>query len=165
MTTSTLVNGALAIAIIAFVIARRMNWRELTKRDEDVWVGPAIIMAIGLFQLKNKLGPDYHIAPVDLVFLVLGVLLALGAGLGLGRTSEVQLRGGRIYTRMRAPALGVWAGFILLRVLLGFLGHTFGATLTSGGGAIMLTLGASLLTQSLVLATRVGQPLRRPARH
>ncbi|MCO1577723.1 hypothetical protein M8C13_18365 [Crossiella sp. SN42] len=161
MTLSTLVNGALALAVVAFVIARRMNWHELTKHGEDVWIGPAILTGIGLLQLKNKLGPDYHIPPVDLVFLVLGLLLALGAGVGLGRTSEVQLRDGRIFTRMRGPALGVWAGFIGLRVLLGFLGHGFGATLTSGGGAIMLTLGASLLTQSLVLAARVGQPVRR----
>ncbi|MCK2240851.1 MULTISPECIES: hypothetical protein [unclassified Crossiella] len=160
MTMSTLFNGAIAIAVVVFVIIRRMNWHELTKRGEDVWVGPAVIAVIGLFQLKNKLGADYHIPPVDLTFLVLGLLLAAGAGVGLGRTSEVQLREGRIFTRMRGPAIGVWIGFIGLRVLLGFLGHAMGATLTSGGGAIMLTLGASLLVQSLVLATRAGHPVR-----
>ncbi|QNE21663.1 hypothetical protein F1D05_31770 [Kribbella qitaiheensis] len=37
---------------------------------------------------------------------------------------------------------------------LSWLGHLLGATITSGGGSILLTVGANLLVQSLVVQAK-----------
>ncbi|MBP2473969.1 hypothetical protein JOF53_002841 [Crossiella equi] len=161
MTMSTMFNAVLVLAVVALVVSRRMRWQELAKSGKDIWVGPAVIAGVGLLQLKNKIGADTVLHPVDLLFLVAGLLAALGAGVLLGRLSEVRVADGKVFSRMGVPAVGVWVGFIAVRVLLGFLGHALGAQLSAGGGAIMLSLGASLLTQSLVLGSRTGQLVRR----
>lgn len=149
----TLLNAAVVIVIVIAVVARRLSWSELQNSDTDVWRGPLVMVGIGIYQLHDKLGKT-SLGVTDIVLLVAGVGLALIAGLAAGRVAQVQFRGGKIFYRLGAPGLGIMVGYLVLRLGLAGLGHLLGATITSGGGSILLTVGANLLVQSLVVQSK-----------
>jgi hypothetical protein len=149
----TLLNAAVVIVIVIAVVARRLSWSELENSDTDVWRGPLIMVGIGVYQVYHRLG-DGRLGVVDIVLLVVGVGLALIAGLAAGRVAQVQLRAGKVFYRLGAPGLGIMVGYLVLRLGLAGLGHLLGATITSGGGSILLTVGANLLVQSLVVQAK-----------
>lgn len=156
MTLSTLVNAALVVAVVVFMIARRMSWRQFDKSGREVWIMPLVLVGIGLLQMRDKLGGGYHLTPADIVFLVAGLVVSLGMGALMGRTAEIQARGTEIWYRMPVLGLLVLVAYVAARFGLAFLGHAMGSTLTSGGGSIMVSLGANLLAQSLVTSSRIG---------
>lgn len=155
MTLSTLVNAALVVAVVIFMIARRMSWRPFNKSGREVWIMPLVLVGIGVLQMKDKLGGGYHLTVADIEFLVAGLVVSLVAGVLMGRTSEIQTRGTEVWYRMPAIGLVVLVGYVAARFALAAVGHTMGATITSGGGSIMVSLGANLLAQSLVTASRI----------
>jgi len=149
----TLLNAAVVIAIVIAVVARRLSWSELKNSDTDVWRGPLVMAGVGAYQMYDKLRHG-QLGALDMALLVIGVGLALVAGLATGRVSQVQWRQGRVFYRLGAPGLGIMAGYLVLRLCLAGLGHLLGAAGTSGGGSILLTVGATLLVQSLVLQAK-----------
>jgi hypothetical protein len=153
MTFGTLTNAAVVVAIVAAVVIRRLSWSELENSDTDVWRGPVVMAGIGIYQMHEKLGST-HLGAADLVLLVIGVGLALVAGVAGGRVSQVELRGGKVFYRLGLPGLAVMAGYLVLRLGLAGVGHLSGATITSSGGSILLTMGANLLVQSVIVQSR-----------
>lgn len=149
----TLLNAAVVVAIVIAVVVRRLSWSELENSDTDVWRGPLVMVGVGVYQMYDKLQHG-QLGTIDVVLLVSGVGLALVAGLATGRVSQVQRRQGKVFYRLGAPGLGIMAGYLVLRLGLAGLGHLLGATVTSGGGSILLTMGATLLVQSLVLQAK-----------
>jgi hypothetical protein len=149
----TLLNAAVVVAIVIAVVMRRLSWSELENSDTDVWRGPLVMVGVGVYQMYDKLQHG-QLGTIDVVLLVIGVGLALVAGLATGRVSQVQRRQGKVFYRLGVPGLGIMAGYLVLRLGLAGLGHLLGATVTSGGGSILLTMGATLLVQSLVLQAK-----------
>ncbi|MBM7784389.1 hypothetical protein [Tenggerimyces flavus] len=164
MTLSTLVNAALVVAVVIYMVARRMSWQQFNKSGREVWVMPLVLIGIGLLQMKDKLGGGYHLTVADIGFLVAGLAVSLVVGLLMGRTVELQTRGTEVWYRMPVIGLLVLVGYVAARFALAMLGHTMGATITSGGGSIMVSLGANLLAQSLVTASRVSTSTLQRAR-
>jgi hypothetical protein len=149
----TLLNVAVVIAVVVAVVARRLSWSELRNSDTDVWRGPLIMVGVGVYQLHDKLGKA-QLGVLDVALLLAGVGLALVAGLAAGRVAQVQLRDGKTFYRLGAPGLGIMVGYLVLRLGLAGLAHLLGATIASGGGSILLTVGANLLVQSLVVQAK-----------
>jgi hypothetical protein len=153
MPNGTLLNAAVVIAIVVAVIVRRLSWSELENSDTDVWRGPVVMTGIGLYQLHDKLG-DAHLDAADVILLVLGVALALAAGLATGRVAQVEFRERKVFYRLGPAGLGIMLAYLVLRLGLAGAGHLAGATITSGGGSILLTMGANLLVQSVVVQSK-----------
>ncbi|MFD5247927.1 hypothetical protein ACFWIW_25540 [Amycolatopsis sp. NPDC058340] len=151
MDTSTLINIAVAIAVVVYVIYQRMSWKPL--ENVEIWGGPLTLVAIGVIQMRHL---DTSISVTDIVFLGAGLLVSLLGGAAMGAMTQLQRRGDKIYQRIGALGLAVWVGLLLVRGVLGVIGHFAGATLTSGGGTILLSLGANLMAMTLVLSARLG---------
>lgn len=94
---------------------------------------------------------------VDITFLVTGVVLALVTGALTGWAIQIKWEHGRAFQRMAAKAMALWIGFAVVRVVIGGIGHFSGATLTAGGGSILLTVGPNLLVQSGAVALRTSK--------
>jgi hypothetical protein len=153
MSFGTLANAAVVVAIVIAVVARRLSWSELENSDTDVWRGPVVMIGVGLYQMHDKLGAA-KLGVADVVLLILGVGLALVAGLATGRVAQVEHRGQKVFYRLGLPGLGIMVCYLVLRLGLAGVGHLLGATITSGGGSILLTLGANLLVQSVLVQSR-----------
>jgi hypothetical protein len=153
MSLGTLTNAAIVVAIVIAVLVRRLSWSELENSDTDVWRGPVVMIGIGLYQMHEKLGA-LQLGVADVVLLVTGVGLALVAGLATGRVAQVEHRGAKVFYRLGLPGLGIMAGYLVLRLGLAGIGHLLDATITSGGGSLLLTLGANLLVQSVVVQAK-----------
>lgn len=151
MSFGTLPNALVVIAIVVAVIARRLSWSELENSDADVWRGPVILCGVGVYQLYGKHLP---LGPVDVALLAAGVGTALAAGYASGRVAQVERRAGKVFFRLGLPGLGIMVGYLVIRLGLAGVGHLLGVAATAGGGALMLSIGANLLTQSLVIQSK-----------
>ncbi|GAA1607986.1 hypothetical protein GCM10009804_74890 [Kribbella hippodromi] len=150
MSLGTLPNALVVVAIVIAVLVRRLSWSELENSDADVWRGPVILIGVGIYQLYNShLG--LHV--VDITLLVVGAVIALIAGVASGRVAQVERRAGKVFYRLGLPGLGIMVAYLVVRLGLVGVGHLFGATV-AGGGALMVSIGANLLTQSLVIQSK-----------
>jgi hypothetical protein len=146
----TLPNSFVVVAVVAVVFARRLSWSELKNSDADVWRGPLLITGAGIYQLYDR---HLQLGVLDVVLLVAGAALALVAGAASGRVSQVERRAGKVYFRLGPPGLGIMVAYLVVRFGLAGVGHLVGASI-SGGGSLMVSLGANLLTQSLVIQSK-----------
>jgi hypothetical protein len=150
MSFGTLPNALVVIAVVVAVLARRLSWSELENSDADVWRGPLVLMGVGVYQLYDG---QRQLGVVDIVVLVVGAALALVAGTASGRVAQVQRRAGKVFFRLGLPGLGIMVAYLVVRLGLAGLGHLLGASV-SGGGSLLVSLGANLLTQSLVIQSK-----------
>ena len=79
------------------------------------------------------------------------VVIAIVAAIVIRRLSWSELENSDTDV-WRGPV--VMAGYLVLRLGLAGVGHLSGATITSGGGSILLTMGANLLVQSVIVQSR-----------
>jgi hypothetical protein len=131
MSFGTLPNALVVIAIVVVILARRMSWSELKNSDADAWRGPLILCGVGVYQIYG----NHQYGVIDVVLLIIGAVVALAAGYASGMVAQVERR----------------AGKVVIRLGLAGAGHLLGAATTVGGGALMVSLGANLLTQTLVI--------------
>jgi hypothetical protein len=147
-----LIQILLVAAVIIFVIVRRFVGEPLQARSLLIPVGLTIW---GGYQLRG-----HHLSAIDVAFLAVSLIIGLAAGAARAATIQIFTRNGHLWQRYRLATLGVWVALILLRVGLYAGGHAVGVDLASGE-SILLTLGASLVAETLVVgqrATRTGVP-------
>ncbi|TDW23918.1 hypothetical protein [Kribbella kalugense] len=150
MSFGTLPNALVVIAVVVVVLARRLSWSELENSDTDVWRGPLLLTGVGIYQLYDR---HTGLGVVDVVLLVIGTAVALVAGTASGRVAQVERRAGKVFFRLGLPGLGIMVAYLVIRIGLAGVGHLLGASV-SGGPALMVSLGANLLTQSLVIQSK-----------
>ncbi|HEY3509168.1 MAG TPA: hypothetical protein VGL36_08395 [Kribbella sp.] len=152
MSLGTLPNALIVIAVVVAVLARRLSWSELENSDTDVWRGPLVLMGVGVYQLYNKHVP---LGVTGVTLLVVGAALALVAGVATGRVAQVERRAGKVFYRLGVPGLGIMVAYLVVRLGLAGVGHLVGVP-SAGGGALMLSMGANLLTQSMIIQSKAG---------
>ncbi|MEV4261403.1 hypothetical protein [Kribbella sp. NPDC049584] len=150
MSFGTLPNALVVVAVVVVVLARRMSWSELENSDTDVWRGPLILMAAGVYQLYDR---HTGLGFLDVVLLVIGAAVALIAGTASGRVAQVERRAGKVFFRLGMPGLAIMVAYLVVRLGLAGVGHLLGASM-SGGPALMVSMGANLLTQSVVIQNK-----------
>ncbi|MGZ0147372.1 hypothetical protein ACXJJ3_09890 [Kribbella sp. WER1] len=150
MSLGTLPNALIVIAVVVAVLARRLSWSELENSDADVWRGPVVLMGVGVYQLYNKHVP---LGVAGITLLVVGAAVALVAGVAAGRVAQVQRRAGKVFYRLGLPGLGIMVAYLVVRLALAGVGHLAGVP-SAGGGALMLSIGANLLTQSMIIQSK-----------
>ncbi|MGW7680086.1 hypothetical protein ACWGID_05060 [Kribbella sp. NPDC054772] len=147
MSFGTVPNAVVVIAVVVVVLARRLSWSELENSDTDVWRGPVVLIGVGVYQLYDR---HTGLGVVDVVLLVIGAAIALVAGVASGRVAQVERRAGKVFFRLGMPGLGIMVAYLVIRLGLAGVGHLLGASV-SGGGALLVSMGANLLTQSLII--------------
>ncbi|TDD62143.1 hypothetical protein E1263_04505 [Kribbella antibiotica] len=150
MSFGTLSNALVVIAIVVVVLIRRISCSELKNSDADAWRGPLILCGVGVYQIYGK----HQYGAIDVVLLVIGAVVALAAGYASGMVAQVERRAGKVFFRLGIPGLGIMVAYLVVRLGLAGAGHLLGAATTVGGGALMVSLGANLLTQTLVIQSK-----------
>jgi len=146
----------LIAALVIYAIGRRFTGQPVGARSMLI---PVALTGYGLYTLVGSTHGRFSVADIALVAseLALGVI----AGLGRGATIRLYLRDGHLWQRYTVATLLVWIAMIAVRLGFGYAGHAMGATL-SVAGVSMLTFGASLVVESLLVAWRAaatGAPL------
>ncbi|NUR94474.1 MAG: hypothetical protein HOV67_04350 [Kribbellaceae bacterium] len=147
MSFGTVPNALVVIAVVVAVVARRLSWSELDNSNADVWRGPVILIAVGVYQLYAK---HTQLGVADVTLLVIGAGVALVAGVASGRVAQVERRAGKVFYRLGLPGLGIMVAYLVIRLGLAGVGHLLGVPVAEGG-ALMVSLGANLLTQSMII--------------
>lgn len=153
MTVNTLLNVALAIAVVGYVIYQQLTWRPVEMAK--IWSGPAVLALIGVLQMREL--ASRPISVTEVVFLLAGLLLSAVFGLILAAMAQLRWEGDTLHKRMGIGGAGVWITYGVLRLGVGTAGHFLGATLTASGGSIMLGLAVNMAATALVLSARSGQ--------
>ncbi|GAA3131133.1 hypothetical protein JOF29_007560 [Kribbella aluminosa] len=147
MSLGTLPNALVVIAVVIAVIARRISWSELDNSNADVWRGPVVLVGIGIYQLYAG---HAQLGVAGVILLAIGAAVALVAGVASGRVAQVERRAGKVFYRLGLPGLGIMVAYLVIRLGLAGVGHLVGVPVAQGG-ALMVSLGANLLTQSMII--------------
>ena len=138
MTTSTLLDVVLGLAIIGYLGSRQLRWRPL--EPARMWRLPLVLGVAGVLTL----GRHPALTPVDVVILAGSAVAAVGCGLAMGRVTRVRpAASGGLESRAGWAGVGAWVLLIALRVLLGV------------AGVILLTVALSLAATTVVVSARL----------
>jgi hypothetical protein len=147
-----LIEGLIAVALIALIIYRNLGERTWTVRRLVIF--PAIFLVAGLLNGFDTIGHDLASA-LGLASFVVGVVLAAVFGVARARTMGVRRSAGNtLVTRGGGWTLLWWGISIAVRVGmvvgLGFLG------VKEGVGEVYLFAAVTIGAQNLWLARRGG---------
>ena len=146
----TLANIAIYIALIVFVVARRMIGRPVGPAKK-LFALPVIVVLIGWGDATKGLHK-----PVDVTLIVAGCAISLALGLARGRADRMSDRDGAPYVRWTWLSLGLFAANLLAKLALDLAGVAAGETAAVAGQSLILTLGLTLLGEAAVIWYRSG---------
>jgi drug/metabolite transporter (DMT)-like permease len=152
MTSSTLTDLVLGLALIVCISSRQLRWRPVD--PARMLKLPLILGAAGVVLMARQ---TTTVKPVDIVILGLSALLAVVSGAMMGAITRFRRSAAdpRV-TESRTGWLGVaiWFGLMVIRVGLDVAGHRMGSELAVSTGVILLILGVNRLTAALVVSAR-----------
>ena len=152
MTTSTLTDLVLGVALLFYIAARQLRWRAL---DPGRMLKLPLILGIAGIVVMGR--QTTTVKPVDIVILALSALLAVVSGAMMGAITRFRRSAAdpRV-TESRTGWLGVaiFFGLVVIRVGLDVAGHRMGSDLAVSTGVILLVLGVNRLTAALVVSAR-----------
>ncbi|MGH3320297.1 MAG: hypothetical protein ACRDN9_08970 [Streptosporangiaceae bacterium] len=155
MGADSLLDGLLVIAAVVVVVGRQMTARRVGGRAT---VLPLVMVGYGLYTAFLAEHPtglvDHRHVWAGLVLLLGGIALAAALGVWRGMTMRTWRDGAGVLwrkgTRMTAVA---WAASAAARVLLVF-GGGYLLHIREPMGAILLTVGVTLIVQNIIVALR-----------
>lgn len=142
----SLVNAALAAAIVVYVIARQLRGEPLLRRR--VLALPCIVAIVGVLQLN-----DMPLSGPDAALIVSGCVIAGGLGIAQGSAIRLQDREG-LWGQLPLPALGWWLALLASRGALLAIAADAHAHAAASGSAELLVLGVNRLAQGLIVQRR-----------
>ncbi|MET1073966.1 MAG: DUF1453 domain-containing protein [Umezawaea sp.] len=138
----------LIIAAIAYIVARRLLGEPAEAKR--VLALPAVLTVVGLVDVTKVAQ-----SPVAIGFLVGTTVVSVLLGLLRGASIRVFERDGVAHLKYTAGTLVLWAVNIVLKLGAGFaLGVVDPATDHAGGNGLMLTLGAGMVAEGLVVMAK-----------
>jgi hypothetical protein len=152
MTTSTLTDLVIGLALIVYVASRQLRWRPAD--PARALKLPLILGAAGVLLTARQ---ATTVKPVDVAILALSALLAVVSGLMMGaitrfRPSPADPRVTESRTGWRGVA--IWSGLVVVRIGLDVAGHRMGSALAVSTGVILAVLAVNRLTAALVVSAR-----------
>ncbi len=146
---SSPVSTILVVVAVGYVVARRLLGEPAQARR--MLVLPAVLGVLGLV---NVLGAGQ--TPVSVVFLGTGIVINTAFGLARGAGSRVFDREGVACVRYTVTTIVVWACGIAAefgtKFLFGLIDHE---AEEAAGHGLMLTLGAGILAEGVVVLVKV----------
>jgi hypothetical protein len=141
----TLTTIAIAVALVVFVVARRMRG-ESVAAPKKLFLLPLVVGAIGLRNLDHT-----KVNSIDIGVIAAGCALSLGLGLVRGRLDKVSRVNGVPYMAWSVGSVVVFALNVLTKVALDAGGVAAGGTAAALGRSILLSLGLTLLGEAVVV--------------
>ncbi|MBU2667150.1 hypothetical protein KOI35_26945 [Actinoplanes bogorensis] len=159
MTSTTLINALIGLALVAWICSRQLRWRAAD--PTRMFKLPIVLGIAGLVSMSQQFTT---IKPIDVAVLGVSAVLALASGTVMGRIarfrpSPVDPRA--VETRTGWAGVGIWAGLIAVRVLIDVIGHQMGSEMAVATGSILLVLALNRIASALVISARL--PHRTPA--
>ena len=139
---------AVAIAVIGFVLARRVRG-EAVREPKKLFLLPIVIGVIGVENVS-------HAKPnsVDIAMIAIGAALSLSLGLLRGRLDKVTLVEGSPYMKWGIGSVIVFGVNLLAKVVLDAVGMAAGGTSSALTSSIMLSLGLAFLGEAVIVWLR-----------
>ncbi|MFD1933484.1 hypothetical protein ACFSKW_18670 [Nonomuraea mangrovi] len=141
----TVLNIVLIVGLVGYVVVRRMIGEPLNARD--VYVPPLVLIGLGIHALSAV-----ALTPVDVLWLVISGLVALGFGAMRASTTGLFEREGVLWQRYTWRTLVVWVVSAAASIGVGLLATRFG--LHEQARPISLSIGVGLAGEALVTAVR-----------
>jgi len=141
----TVANIAIYIALIVYVVARRMIGVPAGP-PRKLFALPVIAVVIGWGDATKGLHK-----PVDVTLTVAGCALSLALGLARGRADRMSARDGALYVQWTWLSLGLFAVNLLVKLGLDLAGVAAGETAAAAGHSLILTIGLTLLGEAAVI--------------
>ncbi|WP_431902100.1 hypothetical protein [Nonomuraea sp. bgisy101] len=141
----TVLNIVLIVGLVGYVVVRRMIGEPLNARD--VYVPPLVLIGLGIHVLSAV-----ALTPVDVLWLVISGLVALGFGAMRASTTGLFEREGVLWQRYTWRTLVVWVVSAAASIGVGLLATRFG--LHEQARPISLSIGVGLAGEALVTAVR-----------
>lgn len=152
MTSSTLTDLALGLALIVYLCSRQLTWRPAD--PARMLKLPLILGIAGIVTMARE---TTSIHPVDVVILGLSAVLAVVSGAmmgGIARFHRSPADPRVIESRTGWPGVAIWAVLILIRAGLDIAGHRMGSELAVSTGSILLVVAVNRVTAALVVSAR-----------
>lgn len=161
MNLQLLLNGLLALALVAFISFRQLRWRPINVAR--MWRMPLILLVIGLITIANQVKGE-RVTGLDIGVLAVELVIALGVGAAMGRLAQF-----RPLSRTGDPnqpefeSRTGWVGMVLWIVMIGIrIGVDVwalrnGALVAASTGVILIVLAANRAARTAVFAARVAR--------
>lgn len=155
MTPTTIMSVLLGLALLLFISLRQMQWQSV--RIGKMLRMPVVLFAVGLFVAAQTFKNPSILHPhgAEIALIGLEVVLAVLGGLVMGRVTEIATRAGVTSSRLRPAGLGVWFGFLAVRIGLDLFAHTLHFELAASTPLILCMVAIVKATQALVVRDRV----------
>jgi hypothetical protein len=146
----TLANIAIYVALIVFVVYRRMVGRPVgpVKR---LFALPVLLILLGWGDAAKGLTK-----PLDVTFTIIGCAISLVLGLARGGTDRISERDGAPYVRWGWWSVGLFAANLIIKLVLDLAGVAAGETAKAAGSSLIVSLGLTLLGEAAVVWYRSG---------
>ncbi|MCU1491984.1 MAG: hypothetical protein JWM85_3389 [Acidimicrobiaceae bacterium] len=141
-------NVLLMVAAVAFVLFRRIRGEPLLAKR--VLILPVILTIAGIVNLTKVHG----VTGKDIVFVVVGGIIALSLGTARGASIERFEKSGYLWQRYRKPTIVLWTVLVAVRVILAGIAHVAHAPLAAGSQTLLFGLGLSLTGEALIVGSR-----------
>lgn len=136
----------LVIALVGYMLIRRLLGQPAEAKR--MLLLPAVLTVIGLSSANGVLHD-----PVQLSFLVVTTLVGVGVGGLRGLSVKVFVNDGIVHMRYTGITILLWVVNIVVKLGGNFLLSAVD-TQANGGNTLMLTLGAGLLMEGLVVLAK-----------
>jgi hypothetical protein len=146
---SAILNGALVLALVGWVLYRQTIARPVTARS--LVILPGILVVIGLAAISNIGGGKLSTTAVT--YLALDVVSSVALGALRGCFVRVFERDGVMWRQGGAVTIALWIVAIGVRIVIGILASNAGVGNVSNA-ALEVAFGVSLLAQNGVVALR-----------
>jgi hypothetical protein len=146
----TLANIAIYVALIVFVVYRRMAGRPVGPVKKQFAL-PVVLVVIGWGDATKGLTK-----PLDVTFTIVGCAISLVLGLARGGTNRVSERDGAAYVQWTWWSVGLFAANLVIKLALDLAGVAAGETARAAGSSLIIALGLTLLGEAAVVWYRTG---------
>ncbi len=146
---SGILNAALVLALVAWVLYRQTIARPVSARS--LWLLPGVLVVIGLAAISNV---DHgNLSTTAITYLVLDLVSSVALGALRGCFVKIFERDGLMWRQGGAITIALWIVAIGVRVVIAILASTAGVGNVSDA-ALEVAFGVSLLAQNGVVALR-----------
>lgn len=169
MSIVNIAEALLGVALLVWIVYRQMTWRAVD--IGRMWRMPLILGGVGIVTLISS-GSATALTATDLGLLAIELAVAIVTGALMGfvaafrpitEASLARWRSRRrpddsaeptTETRTGWVGLVLWVLLVVVRVGLGFWGHSLGSALAESSGVILLVLAVNRILRTVVFGFR-----------
>lgn len=156
MSVQTFEMIGIAVLVIAVVTIRQCRWQPVNM--SRLIRMPLVFGVIGVVELITGLshvGSGLHVRGLDVAIIGGELTLGLLAGWLMGRLTRIRRIEGVLKFRLAGPGIGVWLGFIVVRIGLAGLAHVLNAELAEQSGTVLIVVAVIKTIQALMVRDRI----------